>query len=371
MRTDKKKFSTRLMAALMAGTLAVGMMGMSVFAENSGGSSTTTTTAKNEVTITKTLTKRANTYVPLESTFKYTIEPGDAGTLTQEDGSSVPITAGQMGAIKSDSQDQKFSFTSNEEADLTKTSLKQSSTIEFDASEFSGPGIYSYKIKETIPEDADKIDGMTYDNTEKILYVYVEVQNGTQVIGGYTFAADKKSERKTEGFTNDYGLKNGKVKDLTVEKKIEGNQADPNKKFKFKVTINVADDNEKKYYMNNGVDETTGTTVTAKEGKVEINFELKGGEQRKIYGLSTNDTYTVVEEDANTNGYTTTYKDNDADYSDNTKMDNKDHNVVVKNYKDVPSPTGIILNYGPYILMIALAGSMAAFFFFKRNRKEA
>ena len=28
MRADKKKFSTRLMAALMAGTLAAGMMGM-------------------------------------------------------------------------------------------------------------------------------------------------------------------------------------------------------------------------------------------------------------------------------------------------------------------------------------------------------
>ena len=32
MRADKKKFSTRLMAALMAGTLAAGMMGMNVSA---------------------------------------------------------------------------------------------------------------------------------------------------------------------------------------------------------------------------------------------------------------------------------------------------------------------------------------------------
>ena len=32
MRADKKQFSTRLMAALMAGTLAAGMMGMNVSA---------------------------------------------------------------------------------------------------------------------------------------------------------------------------------------------------------------------------------------------------------------------------------------------------------------------------------------------------
>lgn len=363
MRADKKKFSTRLMAALMAGTLAAGMMGMSVFAAESSGNSTTTTTAKNKVTITKTLTKRANTYVPINSTFEYTIEPGESGTLTQDDGSEIPITAGDLNTISK--KDSQFSFDPNIEGDLSKTSLTQNATIEFDASKFSGPGIYSYKIKETIPGDADKIDGMTYDNTEKILYVYVEVQNGTRVIGGYTFAEDKKSERKTEGFTNDYGANNGKVKDLTVEKKIEGNQADPNKKFKFKVTINVADGNEKKYYMDDG------TTATATDGTAEISLELKGGEKRTIYGLSTKDTYTVVEEDANTDGYKTTYTDNNGNYNASTKMNDQSHNVVVTNTRNVPSPTGIILNYGPYILMIALAGSMAAFFFFKRNRKEA
>ena len=155
------------------------------------------------------------------------------------------------------------------------------------------------------------------------------------------------------------------MKDLTVEKKIEGNQADPNKKFKFKVTINVADGNEKKYYMDDG------TTATATDGTAEISLELKGGEKRTIYGLSTNDTYTVVEEDANTDGYKTTYTDNNGNYNASTKMNGQNHNVVVTNTRNVPSPTGIILNYGPYILMIALAGSMAAFFFFKRNRKEA
>ena len=52
MRADKKKFSTRLMAALMAGTLAAGMMGMNVSAASvhSGNPITTIPVTKNVLT---------------------------------------------------------------------------------------------------------------------------------------------------------------------------------------------------------------------------------------------------------------------------------------------------------------------------------
>ena len=87
-----------------------------------------------------------------------------------------------------------------------------------------------------------------------------------------------------------------------------------------------------------------------------------------IYGLTEGDKVQAVEE-ANTQGYQATYTTGLSEGTLTISSDGSE--ATVTNTKNFTSPTGVILNYGPYILMIALAGSMAAFFFFKRNRKEA
>ena len=71
MRADKKKFSTRLMAALMAGTLAAGMMGMNVSAAvvHSGNPITTIPVTKNVLTDGNTMAPNTTFPIPVSSIF--------------------------------------------------------------------------------------------------------------------------------------------------------------------------------------------------------------------------------------------------------------------------------------------------------------
>ena len=75
MRADKKKFSTRLMAALMAGTLAAGMMGMSVSAAGVHSGNPITT-----IPVTKNVLTDGNTMAP-NTTFEFEVAVADAGTF--------------------------------------------------------------------------------------------------------------------------------------------------------------------------------------------------------------------------------------------------------------------------------------------------
>lgn len=75
MRADKKKFSTRLMAALMAGTLAAGMMGMNVSAAGVHSGNPITT-----IPVTKNVLTDGNTMAP-NTTFEFEVAVADAGTF--------------------------------------------------------------------------------------------------------------------------------------------------------------------------------------------------------------------------------------------------------------------------------------------------
>ena len=71
MRADKKKFSTRLMAALMAGTLAAGMMGMNVSAAGVYSGNPITT-----IPVTKNVLTDGNTMAP-NTTFEFEVAVAD------------------------------------------------------------------------------------------------------------------------------------------------------------------------------------------------------------------------------------------------------------------------------------------------------
>ena len=75
MRADKKQFSTRLMAALMAGTLAEGMMGMNVSAASVHSGNPITT-----IPVTKNVLTDGNTMAP-NTTFEFEVAVADAGTF--------------------------------------------------------------------------------------------------------------------------------------------------------------------------------------------------------------------------------------------------------------------------------------------------
>ena len=47
-----------------------------------------------------------------------------------------------------------------------------------------------------------------------------------------------------------------------------------------------------------------------------------------------------------------------------------DTNITVTNTRNASAPTGIAMTYGPYALMVALAGGMAVLFLRRRNRED-
>ena len=350
MRTDKKKFSTRLMTALMAGTLAVGMLGMTAFAGEANQTET--------VTLTKKITKRADVYSPA-ATFTFTITSGTAMEATD---TTDEIKAGPVGGVTfkdgansttmtstpvlSDGQSTTVIEVGSEDLEIHPNSFKDGSNWK--------PGIYRYNIKES----EGTYEGITYDT--KVRYFDVYVTTGGIVSKSFVKVSDTKA--KDDGvITNDYDKDHNKkeINDLTIEKKLAGDMADDSDEFEFTVTITGATGEKYNVIYSDGT--TTGTITSGTPGIIK----LKGGQSARITGLSHSDSYTVNEADYTSKGYKVSY---DGKQSGTISVDTT---TKVTNTKNAVSPTGIVLNYGPYILMIALAGSMAVFFLRKKNRKEA
>jgi len=164
-------------------------------------------------------------------------------------------------------------------------------------------------------------------------------------------------------FNNDYGQDKNKdtTHDVVIKKVITGNQAVESDTFQLVVTVTGTAGEKYKVTLDNAEQNplTSGEKAT---------YTVTNNTEIHIYGLTEGDKVQAVEE-ANTQGYQATYTTGLSEGTLTISSDGSE--ATVTNTKNSTSPTGVILNYGPYILMIALAGSMAAFFFFKRNRKEA
>lgn len=120
-------------------------------------------------------------------------------------------------------------------------------------------------------------------------------------------------------------------------------------KFEFTITVKGAEG--EKYATNKGVVFESGIPQTVILGH---------DESIVIYGLSENDTYTVVENDPGE--YTATGEVKEA-----LAMGKDDKTVTVINTLDTTIPTGVIETVAPFALMIVAALGFAVVYFRKRN----
>ena len=196
----------------------------------------------------------------------------------------------------------------------------------------------------------------------------------------YTFTDSNESDGKDDGvFTNiyDYDKKGDKLHDLTIVKSVTGNQGDRNKPFGFTITVSGTDG--EKYYMEvidtdiSDTDEQIIAKYELTSGSSE-NFTLTDNQEAVIYGLSKSDKFSVSENSYVSDGYTTTVNvdGDDVTPSGNTVSgDAADSDVTVTytNDKEGSTPTGIIMNIAPYIILVAFAGIAALVFLRRRNRE--
>lgn len=337
----KSKMLRRLAALLMAGTM-MAAMSTGVFADETtdGGS-----TPPVNVTITKELTKGVNDYAP-NTTFNFSITPGTAVDATPN---SDAIYAGLQGGatITEDiTSAPKASDIGNETITVGTTN------ITIDNTKFTAPGIYRYVVTET----PGNYEGVAYSTETKYFDVYVDSNKN---VYSYAFVDPANPKEKDDGvFTNEYGTADKPVSDLTISKTVEGNQGDKTKDFTFTIKVDGAAGEQ--YYVNDKLTLVSGTSA---------DITLKNGESVTIYGLSANDTYTVTEADYTSDGYTTTI----GQEKTNTKTGtiSADTTVAFVNTKNATTPTGIVMNIAPYVLMVAVAAVLAVVFLRKRNTFES
>lgn len=324
-----KKTIRRLGALAMVLAMAVSVFAVSASAAGTVKKSET-------VTITKNIAADANVRVP-GATYTFTIAAGAADSARN-------IYAGEMDAISQAANNITFTEGDDESS--------KSTTFTITAEKFTKPGIYRYTVTET----ANPLpDGMTLASA-KTLLVYVEQVNGVNSIAAVIVDGVDEKDKTDFTFTNTYDTNN-----VTVKKVISGNQANMSGEWEFEITV-TGQTGEKFATSKDGV---------VLESGVPTKVKLGHNQTITIYGLSAQDTYTVTEINANTDGYVTTINNvatSDGETSGNAAEE--DMSIVYENKKEIATPGGVIMTIAPYALMLVVAGAFAVVFLTRRNRAE-
>lgn len=340
---------------IMAVLLLVGMLGTQVFADTGVTPSSQPTTATSTFTFKSELSVPADTLVP-NVTVSYSIV-GEAEAGSGRIAGPMSTTGGGHVTVGS------ASFPNTDSG----TSVSEDVTVTFPANIFTSVGIYRYKITQTIPVNTG-VEAASSSPITRYLDVFVQNKDGDTGLEVAYFVLASTANNitsstnytgKSDGFQNTYNSHT-----LTVTKKVAGNQGDKNQSFSFPIKITGAQGKTYNYELSNGGKGkfTSGTPLT---------ISLKHDETIKITGLTSQDRYNVSETTGD--GYTTTYKigneEIETSYTEAlTDTINADRTITFINTKNASTPTGVILTFMPYILMI-LAGFVVASLFLRRKRR--
>ncbi len=201
---------------------------------------------------------------------------GDLAFTNHRDAGNLTVSKKLSGNAVDIDSEKKFTFT----VDLNDTTINDTfSGVEFK----EGKGEFQLKGGEskTIVLPA----GLSYTVIEKEAGEdsYTTTYKGNTG----TIPVSDTVEVEVTNTKNEYG-------NLSVKKTLLGNAVDPEKYFTFTVDLNDTTIND------------TFSGIEFKGGKG--NFQLRGGESKTIEGLPAGLDYTVIEEEADEDGYTTTYK---------------------------------------------------------------
>ena len=242
------------------------------------------------VTVQKTLAGRA---WEQDDKFDFTLTPADDAT---------------MKAVKNKVVTQKKAADSDETGDLT-TKVEIAGpgdamrTTPFGTGDlvFTKPGVYTFKVNETRPTDADKT-GISYDgHTSTVTYTVTDIENGTHT-GKLTasVAYDNKqattdADRQVTGaaaFTNTYTA-SGIYAGIDVTKTLVGTPLE-NGMFPFTIeamtyngtTAPEPADTDKSFTNTVGKDDGDDTQTATMPGKLKMNFTQLSYNKMYVYKVS-------------------------------------------------------------------------------------
>lgn len=231
-------------------------------------------------------------------------------------------------------------------------------------------GVYTYDVKQTVGTQA----GVAYDSKTLRMKVTVALDNDDQYYVAFVTTTledpdgNGQTDVKSGSFENTYSAGS-----LAVTKNVTGNMGDRNQYFK--ITVTLTGEAGKTYALSypvsggsklvNGTGDAAASTISV---GTPTDFYLKHGETFTIANLPYGVTYTVVEDNYQDEGYTTT-----TNYSDDTnkKIDTATDTVTITNNKSATVDTGIALDSLPYVLLLAVSVmGIAAFVMKKRAERE-
>lgn len=282
-------------------------------------------------------------------------------------------------------------------------------TVSLDASKFNKQGIYRYTITQADLTQEQKDLGIVADTTPtKYLDVYVSAKDGgTKIVTGVvmteTAAAPTLKDSNSDGVNDqaDYGTNkddsfDNKIKayTLTLKKVVTGSMANKDDVFPFTMVLSYTegDDAETtanglKVYAGTATDDDSGNSSKSNTAGLTdvtvgstLNIRLTDQEEIVISGLTNKVLAQIKETIAATEGYyiSSTVSDLDGavavDASSHTQTNaqssgtvkDKNATVTYTNNKDAVSPTGVVMQSAPYVLMIGFA----AFFILAARRRR-
>lgn len=399
----KKTFFKKLFTASIAAITALSVFrGVPTFAnENVDATTMATGETSAVVKIKKTLNIAKGITTPNATfTFKFTEKSGTSSNgAPYETGVNIPDIT-----VKYSNSDV---LTSDDKIEKTTEDI-------FGKTTYSHAGEYVYDVKEEesgwspIQKNGVSIDAMRYDKRTYEMHVIVKNKaNGGVYISSVYFKENKQSNtaKVQPSETGVYNLfDNTYTKDasrdpkpddpskvdptanaLTITKKVDGSSGDKTKDFQFHITIKLPSTNKTAANPVTNITVQHGTTshviaVVGASDTVTYDFTLKHDETFKITQLPAGSQYTVTEDGVPGYKASSVYHENGESKTaegqkntnftqENILLGEKTNDNTVTNKIDDVTPTGLLIDNLPFILMIGLG--LAGFVVLSKKRREA
>ena len=405
----KKRFLKKLVTASIAAVTALSVFrGVPTFADDNDvatAKATGETSAK--VSINKVLNIAEGITTP-EATFTFTFTPK---TGTSSNGAPYETIDSSNGQIT----DKNVSYSGTDVLATGQTNIKKETGDIFREVNYTHAGEYVYTVAEkqnvgwnVIQKNGSPIDFMTYDNRNYEMHVIVKnkTTGGTYIssvyfkqvspsVNGKVKPSESGTTYKYDLFTNIYRKNAGKITDpnepnpnkpnvskvdpnaksLVIKKVVSGATADKSKDFTFKLTFTKAS-TETSQSITGKIGETSKTFVYGQETTITLRHD----QSLVIDTIPAGTRYKLVE--TGSQGYTASaaYKENGASknqagtVSTNFTQDSiligekPNDNTITNSLPDV-TPTGLLIDNLPFILMIGLG--LAGFVVLSKKRRQA
>lgn len=405
----KKTFLKKLVTASIAAVTALSVFrGVPTFADDNDVATAKAngeTSAK--VSINKVLNIAEGITTP-EATFTFTFTPKTGTSSNGAPYETIDSTNGQI-------TDKNVSYSGTDVLTTGQTSIKKETGDIFREVNYTHAGEYVYTAAEkqnvgwkVIQKNGSPIDSMTYDNRNYEMHVIVKnkTTGGTYIssvyfkqvtpsVNGKVKPSESGTTYKYDLFTNIYRKNAGKITDpnepnpnkpnvskvdpnaksLVIKKVVSGATADKSKDFTFKLTFTKAS-TETSQSITGKIGETSKTFVYGQETTITLRHD-----QSLVFDtIPAGTRYKLVE--TGSQGYTASaaYKENGASktqagaVSTNFTQDSilvgekPNDNTITNNLPDV-TPTGLLIDNLPFILMIGLG--LAGFVVLSKKRRQA